>query len=135
LNGKVLHNYTKLKSLSVLVEEGKIAFVSHAWQSESASLIENVRMLQTCRYTAALYIPKVVVVAIDIGYTMGQPITSGADKSQTLLATSQNLTRELVKTLSAGPSAADYINIVVFNASNAILLESNPVSSLSSCIL
>lgn len=77
---------------------------------------------------AALYVKKVVIVAIDTGYTMGQPMLVGEDKSQNPLATAQNLTIALMNTLSD----SDYINIMVYDASSASLLAPNPVSS---CIL
>lgn len=64
------------------------------------------------------------MVVIDTGFSMGEPMIAGDDKSQNPLATAQNLTMALMNTLSG----SDFINIMVYNASASTLLSPNPVS-------
>lgn len=66
------------------------------------------------------------MIIIDTGFSMGEPMIAGDDKSQNPLSTAQNLSMALMDTLSG----SDFINIMVYNASGATLLAPNPVSPL-----
>lgn len=65
------------------------------------------------------------MVVVDIGYSMGEPMLAGVQKSQSPLSMARNLTEALMSTLSG----FDCINVIVYNSSDAILLAPTPVSA------
>ncbi len=78
------------------------------------------------RYTAAISVTKVLVVLIDNGLSMQNPLPDsfGFPLPITYLGAAKNITQSLLQTISP----QDLVNIIPFNSAGAVPLSNTPVS-------